>query len=206
MELNNIACGCRKTAAADIGMMSCQAAGEYPSLEGLMPDARAARMLQTDFAGSVSETTAVLQYTNHKLVSKPLCAEISDVLSCIAKVEMRHLALIGGAIVKLGGSPVYCATRNGRPVPWQQDFVKYEPTVLKMLESDIQSERDAIAQYRQTITLVNCPALEALILRIIQDEEVHIQILTTLLQFANRPAERADTEGVSCGCFNMPLL
>ena len=49
-----------------------------------------------------------------------------------------------------------------------------------ILTIDIEDEKAAIKQYKDTITKIDDPNINAVIKRIILDEEFHIQLLTTL--------------------------
>ena len=49
-----------------------------------------------------------------------------------------------------------------------------------MLEDDIKAEYAAIAQYQEHIRIIEEPTVQALLARIVQDEERHIQLLEQL--------------------------
>ena len=51
-----------------------------------------------------------------------------------------------------------------------------------MLLADIEAERDAINQYQMHINMINDPYVNAVLVRIIKDEEYHIMLLQMMME------------------------
>ncbi|MGE5397936.1 MAG: ferritin-like domain-containing protein [Chitinophagales bacterium] len=155
----------------------CAAKGPYPEVrvERLQP--YYARLLMEDHAGLVSELSAITQYLYHHHLLESKYPDVADLLECIAVVEMTHMELLGTAIVKLGGKPKYSSPKFFFNKWWQGSFVYYGCKICDMLDMDIKSEYDAIAQYKKHIQKIDDSYIKQLLNRIIRDEEHHIKLL-----------------------------
>ena len=60
-------------------------------------------------------------------------------------------------------------------------MISSEP-VDKALQSDIDDEHKAIEGYRNSIKLIDDPSIQAVLERIILDEQTHIKILNSMLE------------------------
>lgn len=150
----------------------------YPDLSGLAPDCKSVCILSPAYADSHSELTAILQYIFHGFNFGALGnSEYALMMEEIAIAEMRHLDLLGEALIRLGTSPVY----SRRP-PEKCDFysachVDYSTQPASMLSADICGEKQAIACYEQMLDKLCNPILESLISRILLDEHLHLERL-----------------------------
>ena len=97
--------------------------------------------------------------------------------------EMMHLQKLGELICLLGGSLDFTAKQpNGRPRMWTPEYLTLPGHPGKMLLAGIESEKGAISQYQMHRKLIQDPYVDALLSRIILDEEYHIMILQALLR------------------------
>jgi aerobic-type carbon monoxide dehydrogenase small subunit (CoxS/CutS family)/bacterioferritin (cytochrome b1) len=140
-----------------------------------------AQLLFDDYAGKVSETTAVMQYIHHhmEMASIPSWQEVSDLEEGISIVEMLHLEMLGEIIIHLGASPCYY---DGGQQPWTPQYIAYHNfDPCAQLRADVQSELEAIQQYQAHIQMIQDPFIQALLARIIKDEEFHIKLFSEKL-------------------------
>ena len=56
------------------------------------------------------------------------------------------------------------------------------PPIGRMIAADIEAEKGAIEQYRMHMKMMNDCYVNAVLARIIKDEEYHIMLLRTLMQ------------------------
>ena len=141
-----------------------------------------ASLLMDDYAGAVSEYTAISQYVYAHIISDE--TDLYDDFLGIAMVEMTHLDLLGDIIKQLGGNPVF---RSSQGNLWNSSLVPYSNSIRNRLRLAIRSEEKSIDQYKAHITRINDPNIKALLQRIILDEEIHIQVLKPHLdKFRNR--------------------
>lgn len=141
-----------------------------------------ANILFKDYAGAVSEFTAVNLYSYQHFVSEGQYMDYAELIGGIARVEMKHLELLGETIKLEGIKPMYI--NNGCPLgkPWNPMYVNYITYIREMLMEDIQSEQKAIENYRNHITLIHDKYIRKLLERIIIDEELHIKLFTQELE------------------------
>ncbi len=142
-----------------------------------------ADLLSMDYCGSVSEMSAITQYINNEnRMSSEKCPLAKTILG-IAMAEMIHLQKLGELIFLLGGNIDFTAKpRNGRPKMWTPEYLTIPESAGKMILADIESEKAAIHQYRMHMNMINDNDVNAVLARIVKDEEYHIMMLQTLIK------------------------
>lgn len=159
------------------------AEGEYPSLENLQCDPYAARIISAAYATSAGELNATLQYIYHSL-NFGCCGDKkrADMLESIAIAEMHHLHLLGEALIRLGSSPVYSFLPPAHYNFYSTKFVAYSRSLRNMIEDDIMGEKYAIYGYERMLPRLKNDTLRALICRILEDEQLHLECLKDSLE------------------------
>ena len=150
--------------------------GAYPDLADVQRDLRSAKIIQNLYAGKSSELSAITQYCYQAFVSQRFNDEINEVFLHIAEVEMHHLELLANAIIKLGGNPTFSNSGGW----WSGSNVYYNNNIINMINRDIRDEELAILDYKKAAAFIKDAGVDALLNRIIADEEVHIEVLTRL--------------------------
>ena len=142
-----------------------------------------ADLLSVDYCGAVSELSAITQYINNEnRLSCENCSMAKTLLG-IAVAEMMHLQKLGELIVLLGGNIDFTVKqRNGRRKMWTPEYLEIPENAGRMLMADIEAEKAAIRQYEMHIKMIDDRCVDAVLERIIQDEEYHIMLLRTLMQ------------------------
>lgn len=150
----------------------------YPPIQVREKNPQYANLLLVDYCGSVSELSAVLQYINNEnRMSGEHCSLIRTLLG-IAMAEMMHLQKLGELIHLLGGNVCFEAKQpNGL---WSPSCLTLPSCIPQMLQADIEAEKAAIRQYKIHINAIQDDYVNAVLKRIIQDEEYHIMILQSL--------------------------
>lgn len=150
----------------------------YPPIRVREPNQFYANLLTVDYCGSVSELTAITQYIHgESRVCSGDCAAARTLLG-IAIAEMMHLQKLGELIVLLGGTIDYAVpTRNGKPQLWTPGYVDLAGSLQAVISSNIEAEKAAINQYEQHMRMIEDDCVNAVLARIIQDEEYHIMLL-----------------------------
>lgn len=153
----------------------------YPEIKVRGRNRNYADLLNVDYCGFVSELSAITQYINNEnRISFEECAMARPLLG-IAIAEMMHLQKLGELIVLLGGNVDFsCKTCNGRPKLWSPEYLTIPENIDKMLTADIEAEKDAIRQYEMHIKMIDDDCVNAVLRRIILDEEYHIMLLKSL--------------------------
>lgn len=155
----------------------------YPPVRVRERNQAYADLLSADYCGAVSELSAITQYINNEnRISGEDCSMAKTILG-IAMAEMMHLQKLGELIVLLGGNIDFTAKgRNGRRTMWTPEYLVLPEQLKKMLLADIEAEKDAIRQYEMHIKMIKDDCVDAVLERIIKDEEYHIMLLQMLLQ------------------------
>lgn len=154
----------------------------YPPIQVKEKNQAYANLLSIDYCGSVSEMSAITQYINNEnRMSNERCPIAKTILG-IAMAEMIHLQKLGELIFLLGGDVNFVANyRNGEQRMWTPKYLTIPGNIRKMLSADIESEKAAINQYRMHMKMINDNYVNAVLARIIQDEEYHIMLLRALI-------------------------
>lgn len=163
----------------DLKELKTRSDRKYPEIIVTAPNPFEAAVLQRDYAGRESETTAILTYIYQHYTTKPFNEDVANVLEKIAIVEMRHHDLLGTTIAQLGGNPIIGADGCW----WTGANVSYAGNLREMLLGNIKAEQIAIQNYRKTIARISNDTIKEAIDCIISDEEVHIATFTVLLKY-----------------------
>ena len=155
----------------------------YPPIEAREKNQAYANLLSIDYCGAVSELSAIAQYINNEnRLSCEKCPMAKTLLG-IAMAEMMHLQKLGELIVLLGGDIDFAArNNNGRQKMWTPEYLNLPEQAKKMIWADIESERAAISQYKMHMGMIRDDCVNAVLRRIILDEEYHIMILQALFE------------------------
>ncbi len=158
--------------------MDYQAKLPYPSPRVEAKNPYYAVLLLEDYAGTVSEETAIHLYLYQYLTQNQQYQEIAMALHHISEVEMHHLQLLGETISLLGVDPKYRTIdlKTRQEKYWNANFVTYEKNIVALLKTDIEKETAAINQYQQHRHLIRDIYIQNLLTRIIEDEQIHLQI------------------------------
>ena len=153
----------------------------YPQLQVREKNRTYANLLSNDYAGAVSEMTAITQYISDE--SRLFCEDcmLAKTILGIAMAEMIHLQKLGEMIFLLGGNIDFSARqRDGRSRMWTPQYLAVPQNAREMLFADIEAERAAINQYQAHMRMIEDNYINATLARIIQDEEYHILMLQAM--------------------------
>lgn len=154
----------------------------YPPTQVKNQNREYAMLLSNDYCGAVSEMTAITQYINNEnRMSCEKCPFAKTILG-IAMAEMIHLQKLGELIYLLGGSVDFAARQSGgKQKLWTPAYLTIPQDIKKMVWADIEAEKAAIKQYKVHINMIKDEYVNAVLMRIIKDEEYHIMMLQALL-------------------------
>ncbi len=155
----------------------------YPDLTDLTEDKTAIRLIAPQYAGCYGELTAVLQYTYQKHVFEQLGDdETARILEHISVVEMKHFDYLGEMILKLGALPIYSVLPPYPSRFYSARSVSYVASPERMILADIAAEQEAIASYTTIARQTKNEIVKNGLLRIVEDEKLHLKIFGTLLR------------------------
>jgi len=153
----------------------------YPPIQVSEANRAYADLLSVDYCGAVSELSAITQYINNENRMTNENCSLAKTIMGIAMAEMMHLQKLGELICLLGGKIDYTARyQNGRQKVWTREYLDIPANIGQMIRADIEAEKDAISQYKMHIKMINDDCVNAVLARIIKDEEYHIMLLQAL--------------------------
>ncbi|NMM63111.1 rubrerythrin [Clostridium sp. P21] len=141
-----------------------------------------ANLLLEDYAGMVSELTAINLYIYQHVTSEGKYEDFAELIGGIAMAEMKHLELLGETIKLLGVKPVYINSTCPFGKLWTARYVNFTIVIKAMIAEAIRSEKKAINQYKHHIILIKDKFIKELINRIIMDEEIHLKLLEEIYE------------------------
>lgn len=154
----------------------------YPKIRVHAPNDHYAEILMDDYAGMVSEFTAISQYLYHHFLLKKLSDDLGELLENVAITEMLHMEMLADTILLLGGNPVIRGSYSTMGSFWDGRLVNYGVLACDQLRADLDSEYKAIANYRRHIEIIGDSYVQDILKRIILDEEVHVKLFTKELK------------------------
>lgn len=161
--------------------VSYTAPGPYPEIRAAGKNQRYGQAILSNVGGSVSEMGAVARYLYGHFIQDGR-AEIAECLGHIAKVEMHHLAIFSQLARQLGEDPrLWSPLRGGRRY-WTPEYLRYPRRLEQTLRYAVEEERSTIQKYRQQALWIKDENVVENLRRVIADEEVHVEILTCLLE------------------------
>ena len=152
----------------------------YPQVEVGKPNDEYAKLIYEDYAGRVSELTAITQYVQQNVLLQKEYEEVANDLLGIAEVEMHHLKILAEVLVALGAKPKYGAYTGQQFKYWNASMDRYADTLMIIIKNSIEDENEMVTQYNDHIKLIQDKNIQEILRRIVQDEKVHIGILTAL--------------------------
>ncbi len=155
----------------------------YPKIKVQGKNFEYSKLLLEDYAGLVSETTAIFLYSFQHISKKTSINDFSKIVEKIAITEMRHLEILGETISLLGTTPCFKTFGNDNCNFWNSYNVCYTNELRNMLEVDIISEQKAINQYIKHRELINDNYIKQAITRILEDEYDHLACFKNMYKF-----------------------
>ncbi|HBX24634.1 MAG TPA: bacterioferritin [Desulfotomaculum sp.] len=150
----------------------------YPEVKVQRPNRFYAELLLEDYAGQVSETTAINQYFHHHIMFEERYPDLAELEECLSIIEMWHLEMLGETIRLLGVDPQLRTLTTNKQTYWCADYVYYGTALCDRLAADVAAEKAAIANYREHQRLIRDPHIVEMLERIIMDEEHHLKLFT----------------------------
>lgn len=159
----------------------------YPSQETVKPNTQDLQMIYKNYAGILSELTAVTQYFYNHLYAKTNDNEdIGRILLQIAIAEMTHLNIFGELVINLGGDAKMMYPKNTNLVWWNGSIINYQKTTPKILESAIKLEKQTIECYTHQAKIAKQEIVSEILLRVVEDERLHLEVFEKLLLGINK--------------------
>ena len=165
----------------NLGALEYAAPGPYPKIGSLEENFAYARDMLSNMAGQVSEMSAISLYIYDHLYEYPFAKDLTIIFKKIAMVEMHHLNIFGELARELGEDPRLWSYQYGRKQYWSPRFNQYPTDFPLIVQYAMETELEAIEKYQQQANTIKDSTVVDCLLRIIEDEKVHVQIFNTIL-------------------------
>lgn len=152
----------------------------YPPIRVQGPSPACLRAMLQNLGGGESEMTAVAQYFYNCTVLAPSHPKASEYFHAIAVVEMRHLSIFAQLVQLLGGDPRLWSYSGGRTAYWNPGALTYSRELPVLLNRAITAENRTITEYRRLAKELQDPCIQAILERLILDEDRHVYIFRCL--------------------------
>lgn len=154
----------------------------YPPIRVRERNQDYADLIGVSYCGAISELSACLQYINNesRMVSQG-CA-MGKTLLGMAIAEMTHMQMLAALIDLLGGSVCFTTRQaGGQPWLWSPQCLTLPEKPGEMLQADLEREIAVIDQYNMQIRRIGDDYVNAVLARIIQDEQYHVMLLRSMM-------------------------
>ena len=153
----------------------------YPPVQVRCPNLRYARAMLDNVGGRNSEMSAVsLYFYNHVMTSRE--EEVSTAFHRMSLVEMHHLEIFAELARQLGEDPRLWTQVGVQKIYWSPGYNQYPRRLDSLLNNALTGEKDAIQKYQRQLQAISDDNIRENLQRIIQDEELHVEILMELRQ------------------------
>lgn len=153
----------------------------YPEVRAEKRNRRYGLAILSNVGGGVSEMSAVGLYLYGQFTTAGR-QEVAECFHHISVVEMRHLAIFSELARQLGEDPRLWSPFQGRLRYWTPEYLRYPRRLDQSLQYAIEEERASIRKYEQQARWISDGNVAANLLRIAEDERVHLQLLTSLYE------------------------
>lgn len=133
----------------------------------------------SNVGGVISEMSAVSLYFYNSVITTARYPWISECFRRISITEMHHLNLFARLASLLGEDPKLWSGYPDRRW-WTPAYNQYPTEIYALITNAIEGEKTAIRKYQQQAARIQDENIVAILHRIIQDEELHIQILSAM--------------------------
>ncbi len=151
----------------------------YPPVQVDCPNPIYAREMLSNMANVVSEMSDVTLYFYISVVTKPQYSWISRCYYHVSIVEMHHLDIFAELALLLGADPRLWSCQEQMQW-WSPSFINYPHDLHRLIAESIKAEEAAISKYSRQAAIINDMNIVAILNRIIQDEEHHLQIFSDI--------------------------
>ncbi len=152
----------------------------YPQVKVKCMNQMYAREMASNIGACNSEMSAVSLYFYNSIIAGETYKEISDCFHKIMIVEMHHLDIFGRLAYLLGADPRLWAYTRRRPIYWSPGCNQYPRQLKDLLQNALRGEEEAIRKYKRQAESIRDPYVVANLQRIIEDENIHVEIFHTL--------------------------
>ncbi|BFK21745.1 ferritin family protein [Massilimicrobiota timonensis] len=157
----------------------------YPKIQNIQPNPQYASMMLSNLGGLHSEMNAVSLYFYNHIILMDTWPELSEAMEKISIVEMHHLDIFAQLAYQLGTDPRLWDCQQGYLEYWSPSYNVYPCHLQSLLENAMIQEQQTIDIYQKQINCIYNQTIQKILYRIIEDEQLHLQIFESFLNEYN---------------------
>lgn len=157
----------------------------WPPIEVVSKNERYAAAMLSNIGACNSEMSAISLYVYNSLITRNYFFEIAECFHKISVVEMRHLNAFGELCVLLGADPRLWSRQKGRLQYWSPSCNRYPTRIGELVRNALNGELEAIRKYQTQAQWIDDCHIQAVLNRIIADEQCHVEIFRLILAELN---------------------
>ena len=157
----------------------------YPKIQNIQPNPQYASMMLSNLGGLHSEMNAVSLYFYNHIILMDTWPELSEAMEKISIVEMHHLDIFAQLAYQLGTDPRLWDCQQGYLEYWSPSYNVYPCHLQSLLENAMIQEQQTINIYQKQIHYIYNQTIQKILYRIIEDEQLHLQIFESFLNEYN---------------------
>ncbi|MDE7476650.1 MAG: manganese catalase family protein [Lachnospiraceae bacterium] len=154
----------------------------YPPVQVREKNPSYANLISVSYCGMISELSAVMQYINNESRMFNAGCMLGNTILGMAMAEMTHMQILAELICLLGGNVSYISMQSGgQQWMWSPQCLTLPEKVRDMLNADLERELATIDQYNMQIAMIKDDYVNAVLNRIVQDEQYHVMLLRSMM-------------------------
>lgn len=157
---------------------NCMVNLPYPDIEGVKPNLHLAQFIKDAYMGRDGELSGISDYIYQSIVLEESVPMFTQLLECMAITEMEHFKILGKLILLLGENPYIRSQIRTNIIKPNTDISE---NLAALITNNIKKEEKSIQMYEKIISLSGDTVLNAILQRIIIDEEHHIKLFNDML-------------------------
>ena len=151
----------------------------YPPVAVLGRNPVYAKAMLDNVGGVCSEMSEVSLYLYNHVVTHQEQV-VSQLFHDIRVTEMRHLEIFSQLAFGLGADPRLWIQAGSRKTYWSPRYNQYSVGPCSVLANSMAGEEAIIEKYRRQLDTIDDPLIQANLLRILADEEHHLELFAYL--------------------------
>lgn len=149
----------------------------YPEISVIKPNERYGQMILDNIGGMNSEMSGITHYLYNQCILSEEFKELKETFLRLSLVEMHHLDIFMELALKLGMDPRLWSCQDDQCFYWSPAYINYPNCLTDIIHGAINDEYEAIKKYQLQSQMIDDCNIVAILERIIEDEQLHLNIL-----------------------------
>ena len=159
----------------------------YPCMQVECENPRYAAAMVSNLGSCCSEISAVSLYFYNSLLTRECFEEYSHCFKKISMVEMHHMDIFGQLSLLLGTDPRLWEMHGDDMAYWSPACNHYPEKIIALVKNSLAGEKETIKKYKEQCGWIKDRHIQAILHRIIKDEELHVRIFEAMLEELEPP-------------------